>query len=327
MSETKAKAPLFGKKEVEKEAVKVADMPEKPAMVTMSIEELEALIEKKVNAAKTPQPEVKQERVVSKEEKTIRNVLVDDIPELRSFVPKERIYVLCDGSKPESRQIKSRHKPGSPLQYWNKETNETFSLFYSLTQTSFFKEKHQGDSKVDHITMKDGMLNTYEEDVKLQKFLAIHPDNKANGGNLFEEYNAGIEAMNDLEDIDFKFEAEKLAREISFIKQDAIARLICKGYKETWTPAEMKLSLFQEAGKQPKEFMKLANDPSVEIKGLAKTAVMRGFIEYRGYKFINDMGELICEVPRGADEYDVLANHFLSGAGRVYYEYLKNAIE
>jgi len=325
MSEAKQK-PLFGKKTEEKETVvqepKVTETP----MVTMSIEELETLIEKKVNAAKSPAPEVKQERVISKEEKTIRNVLTDDIPELIDFKAKERMYVLCDGSKPEARELKTRHKPGSPLQYWNRITNQTYSLFFSLTQTSFFKELHQGDSKVDHVFFKDGMLNVYEDQVKLQKFLHIHPDNRRNGGSLFEEYNAEIEAQGDLEDIDLKFEAEKMARDISFIRQDAVARLLCKEYKETWTPAELKRALYLEAGKQPREFIRLANDVKLEVKGVAKTACHRGFIEYRGYKFINDMGETIVEVPRGSDEWEVLADHFLSGAGRVYYDYLRNAI-
>jgi len=324
MSENK-KAPLFGKKvETEKETVipevKVTETP----MITMSIDELNALIDSKLNAAKTP--EVKQERVVSKEEKTIRNHMSDDIPELRDFPVRERIYVLCDGSKPEAREIKSRHKPGSPLQYFNRETNESHALFFSMTQASFYKTEHKGDSKVDHIFMKDGMLTTYPEDVKLQSFLEIHPDNEKNGGSLFMEYLPGKEAENDLESEDLLFAAQKLARELSFIRQDAVARLLCKNYKESWEPAEMKLALFNEVKRSAKEFMKLANDPRLEIKGIARTAVQRGFIEYKGYKFWNDQGEVIVDVPRNSNEYEVLADYFLSNQGRNYYEYLVNSI-
>ncbi len=330
MSEEKAPKMLFGKPVKEKTTineVKVQEPETVSPTITLSIEELNAMIDAKVAAATKPQAQASQKITTPAEERTIKNLMTDDIPELRDFKPRERIYVLCDGNKPEAREVKTRNKPGSPLIYFNKETNSTHSLFFSMSQASFYKEKHVGDSKVDHIFFKEGMLKTREDDFKLQSFLHIHPDNKANGGTVFEEYNAGVEAINGLEDIDIKFEAEKLAREISFIKQDSIARLLCKGYKETWTPAEMKLSLFLEAGKQPKNFMKLANDPSVEIKGLAKTAVMRGFIEYRNYKFVNDLGEVIVDVPRNSDEFEVLANHFLSGQGRTYFEYLKNAIE
>jgi len=320
---------LFGKPVKEKTEVaesKVTETPVEKPTVTLTIEELQALIKQEVANAKTTAPEAKQEKVVSHEEKTIRNILVDDIPELRNFTAKERIYVLCDGSKPEAREIKSRHKQGSPLQYLNKETNETFSLFFSLTQTSFFKEKHVGDSKVDHIFLKEGMLNTYPDDVKLQKFLEIHPDNRKNGGSLFEEYLPGKEAEGDLETEDYLFDAIKLARELSFIRQDAVARLLCKGYKETMEPAEMKLALFNEVKKQPREFMKLANNPRLEVLGIAKTAAQRGFIEYRGYRFLNDVGEILCEVPRGSNEWEVIADHFLSGDGRIFYEYIKNSI-
>lgn len=330
MAGEKPKAPLFGKKsEVETEVneieVKAPEAVSTP-MITLTIDELKAMVAAEVAVAtKTTQAPV--QKTFEKEERTIKNLLTDDIPELRDFKAKERIYVLVDGSKPEAREIKSRHKQGSPLQYHNKETNEVHALFYSMTQASFFKDRHLGDSKVDHIFMKEGMLKTYESDVKLQKFLAIHPDNIAMGGGLFKEYNPNEEAETSLDDIDVKFEAEKLAREISFLKQDAVARLLCKNYKETWSPAEMKLSLFQEAGKQPKEFMKLANDPRLEVKGIAKTAAQRGFIEYRNYKFYNDQGEIFCEVARNQNEWEAIADYFLSGLGKGTYEYLRNAID
>jgi len=316
MADDKKPAMLFGKPVKEKEAVKevVTETPAEKPTITMSMEDLQALIAKEVAAAQV-KPQAPAQRTVSPEETTMKNLLTDDIPELRDFKSKERIYVLVDGSKPEAREIKSRHKPGSPLQYWNRETNTTHALFFSMTQASFLKEKHIGDSKVDHIFMKDGMLKTYPEDVKLQKFLTIHPDNIANGGGLFKEYNPNEEAENNLDDIDAKFEAEKLAREISFIKQDAVARLLCKGYKETWQPAELR------------EFMKLANDPRLEVKGIAKTAAHRGFIEYRNYRFYNDQGEIFCDVAKNQDEWDAIADYFLSGIGKGYYEYLRNAID
>jgi len=165
----------------------------KEEMISMSASELDAYLDRKLEEKLKNSQSAKKE-VESPAVAQIRNELFDDIPELRDFKVKERIYVLCDGTKPVSRGIPSRHKEASPLQYVNKDTQEVYALFYSLTQTSFFKEKHKGDSKVEHIHMKDGMLKTYESDIKLQKFLRIHPGNEAMGGNLFKEYNPSKEA-------------------------------------------------------------------------------------------------------------------------------------
>jgi len=307
---------------IEKEANVIQE--EAPKTITLTTEELDALLDAKL--AKLQQPS-QAKTVESPIVKIIQNELNDEIPELRNFERKERIYVLIDGTKPESREIPTRHKDQSPLQYINNETNETFSLYFSMTQSSFFKEKQKGDVKVDYLFMKDGMLKTTADDIKIQKFLAINPHNVAMGGSLFEEYNPGKEAekANDLEDQ--LFEAQKLVREISFLKQDAVARLMCSDYKEDWVSAELKRSLYSEVKKDPERFLRFANDPRLELKGVAKTACHRGIIDYKNYRFLNDKGEVFCEVERNQDEWDAIADYFLSGQGKSYYEYVKNAID
>jgi len=297
---------------------------EKEASITMTASELEALLDKKIKeqlqGAQSLQP--LENKVVAQ----IRNENYDDIPELRNFVSKERIYVLTDGTKPESRGLQTRHKDGSPLQYINPETKEVSALFYSLTQTSFFKEKHKGDSKVEHKHFKDGMLKTYESDIKLQKFLRIHPGNKAMGGNLFEEYNPSKEAEVKLEDFEMDLKARNLAVDLTYLKKSALARLLCSDFKEDWSPAELKQALFVQAVKQPSNFIKLANDPTLEMKGVAKTALQRGIILYKGYRFLTSEGEVICEVARNQDEFDAICEHFTTGNGRTTFDYLKNAV-
>jgi len=320
----------FGNKTEQKESetqsqeasTDVLESKEAPISITPS--ELEALLERKIQEqlqnVKTHQPV--ENRAVTQ----IRNENYDDIPELLNFKPKERIYVLTDGTKPASRGLQTRHKDGSPLQYINPETRDVSALFYSLTQTSFFKEKHKGDSKVEHVHFKEGMLKTYENDIKLQKFLRIHPGNKAMGGNLFEEYNPAKEAEVKLEDFEMDLKARNLAVDLSYLKKSAIARLLCSDFKEDWSPAELKQALFVQAIKQPSNFVKLANDPTLEMKGVAKTALSRGIILYKGYRFLTDKGDVICEVGRNQDEFDAICEHFSTGEGRTTFDYLKNAI-
>lgn len=320
----------FNKKSEQKESetqtqeatTDVVETKETP--ITIMPSELEALLDRKIQ--EQLQNVKAQPQVESKIVTQIRNENYDDVPELLNFKPKERIYVLTDGTKPASRGLQTRHKDGSPLQYINPETREVNALFYSLTQTSFFKEKHKGDSKVEHVHFKEGMLKTYENDIKLQKFLRIHPGNKAMGGSLFEEYNPAKEAESKLEDFETDLKARNAAVDLSFLKKSALARILCSDFKEDWSPSELKQALFVQAIKQPSNFLKLANDPTLEMKGVAKTALQRGIILYKGYRFLTDKGDIICEVGRNQDEFDAICEHFSTGEGRTTFEYLKNAI-
>ena len=156
--------------------------------------------------------------------------------------------------------------------------------------------------------------------------MAIHPDNKANGGSIFEEYDPAKEASIEIEKEDRLFEAQSLVRSISPIKQDAVARLMCSDYKEEWVPAELKRSLYSAVAKSPAKFLQLANQPSLEVKGVAKTAMYRGIISYSNYKWLNDNKEVLVEVSRNQDEYDAIAEYLMSGKGMAFYEYLKQAI-
>lgn len=299
------------------------EVAEKEPTITMTPSEIQEMIRQEVEKLKpvnTPTPTI--ERVATQ----VRNENFDEVPQLRNFVPKERIYVLVNGTKPISHGLQTRHKSGSALQYINPETNETHALFLSYTETSFFKDKHKGDAKVEHVHFKDGMLKTYEHDIKLQKFLEIHPHNVKNGGSIFEEYDPAKSATVKVTDFEVELEAMNLANSLSALKKDAIAGLLCSDYSPMWSPAELKQAIFVEAKKQPTNFVKLANDPALEMKGVAKTALRRGIITYKNYKFYNDKGEVIIEVGRNQDEMDAIVEFFATGVGRTTYDFLRNSV-
>jgi hypothetical protein len=275
------------------------------------------------------QPIVEQKAAVKETYKPLstREENFDEIPGLEDFEVKDRLYVLCNNQKPPSRGIRNRSKaPLSPLTYLNPTTRQTSALRYSVNQVSFFMEKQKGDVVVTPIEFKSGMLKTNKNEIPLQKFLAIHPDNKANGGSIFEEYDPAKEASLEIDKEDKLYEAQSLVRSISPIKQDAVARLMCSDYKEEWVPAELKRSLYSAVAKSPDKFLKLANQPSLEVKGVAKTALYRGVIIYSNYRWLNENKEVLVEVSRNQDEYDAIAEYLMSGKGMAFYEYLKQAI-
>lgn len=294
------------------------------SMVEEMMQKMKADFEEKLKKIESsPAAESKE---ISNSVTNIKNENFDEIPELQDFEPKDRIYVLLDNFKPVSHGIRTRHKTGSTLQYLNPRTKEVHPLRFSRSQVSFFTDKQKGDVTVEHVLMKDGMLKVSANDVLLQKFLFIHPDNEKNGGKTFKEYNPADDAKIEIEKEDELFAAQKLARELNLLKLDAIARLMCSDYKEEWQTPELKRALYNEISKAPNKFIRLANDYSLEAKGVAKTANHRGIIDYKNYRFFNEDGQVICEVQRNEDEWDAIAAYLLSGDGRSFYDYLKNAI-
>lgn len=299
---------------------------------TIPLSQVEAMMAKMKEDILLNLPTQQTTKVVDEQVKEVYKPLIakdenfDVIPGLEDFEIKDRIYVLCDNSKPLSRGIRNRSKPNSPLTYLNPITKQTHSLRYSVNQVSFFEDKQKGDVKVSSIELLDGMLKTNNNDIPLQKFLAIHPDNKANGGSIFEEYDPAKEAKLENDKDDKLFEAQSLVRSISGLKKDAVARLMCSDYREDWTSEELKRSLYSAVSKSPTTFLKLANDTSLEVKGVAKTGLFRGIITYSNYKWFNENKEVLVEVSRNEDEFDAIATYLLSGKGISFYEFLKQAI-
>ena len=308
--------------EVEKEEEKEPTIP---------LSQVSDLVAKEVAKALANLPNQQPEKAVEAPKEIYKSLSTkeenfDNIPGLEDFEVKDRIYVLCNDFKPLSRGIRNRSKPNSPLTYLNPVTKNTHPLRFSVNQTSFFEDKQKGDVVVSPIEVKNGMLKTRKTEIPLQKFLAIHPDNNANGGSVFEEYDPAKEANVEIEKEDKLFEAQTLVRSISPLKQDAVARLMCSDYDEKWVPAELKRSLYSAVAKSPEKFLKLANQPSLEVKGVAKTAAYRGIISYSNYKWLNENKEVLAEVSRNQDEYDAIAEYLMSGKGMAFYEYLKQAI-
>lgn len=249
----------------------------------------------------------------------------NDIPELRNWEMKDRTYVLADGSKPISFSITHQHTQASPLSYINKETKKLHALRYATNQLSFFMDqqsKEPGSVSTAHIIFKNGTLNTSGNDIALQQFLTITPEN----GPIFKEFDATEKSRKAVEAEDLDFEAKKLAREIGDSSNRVIASLICLGYIDSWDISIVKEEIYSYIKKEPKKYIELAKDPTLKFKGVARTAIDRGYLVFDKYRFLNDRKEVILEVGRNVNEYDAIAEYFQTNEGRTTYDYLSHAI-
>jgi hypothetical protein len=247
---------------------------------------------------------------------------LDVIPGLEDFEYKDRTYVLMSEKKPVSYSIRNRHKAKSPLQWTNPVTKTVHSLRFASNQPSFLADKQTGDVIIEHIIMKDGMLRVPKENVTLQKMLAIHPDNN----KIWREFDPSVESKKVVEEEDILFEAQKLAREVDTIQLEAAARVLIPTYSEDWDLFTIKREVFAEAKRNPRKFIKIVSDPSLKIKGVIKTALLRGFISYSNYKFYDSEDNMIIEVSRNQDEITALSEYLSTNKGKDMYDYLLSCI-
>lgn len=247
----------------------------------------------------------------------------DDIDELKDWEVKDREYRLMNGKRPISHSIQRAHSATSAMQYFNKRTGKTHTMRWSTNQPSFFVEnqsKNATDILDAEIVFEFGTLRVYQNNPNLQKFLHIHPLK----GILFQEYSAVEESRKNVVDKKTKAKAYGLVETIGSATNRAICSLINPAYIDAWDYGQVEEAIYNYVESNPKEYIAYCEDPTVKIKGVAKTALAKGEIVYKNYKFYDKDGAVILETDRNKNEMDEIASYFQSGAGRQLYEYLMN---
>jgi hypothetical protein len=247
----------------------------------------------------------------------------DDIPELRNWVMKDRIYDLCDGTKPISQSIAKQHTPVRSLHYTNKETQVQHILRYATNQSSFFVSKQStepGSVLVSDIIFNYGRLNVPASNVILQKFLAIHPDLN----NVFQEYDPLALSKKVVSEKKIKLKASNLVFEVGEVINRAIASLEFEHYVDSWTLEVLEEEILAFAETKSQKYIDYTEDSTVKMKGVIKASLSTGELIYTNYRFMNKKRETILEVAKNQNEMDEMVLYFESGVGRTLYEFLLN---
>jgi hypothetical protein len=249
---------------------------------------------------------------------------IDDIPELRDWEMKDREYELCDGTKPISCSIPSKHSKEIPLQYTNKDTKKVHILRYATNQPSFFIEKQStepGSVLISDIIFNYGRLKVSADNINLQKFLAIH----SYKDTLFQEYDPKAKSVKAVSDKKLQLKAGGLVFSVGEMTNRAIASLVCPSYVDSWELELLEEEILAYAEKEPKKYIAYTEDPTIKMKGVIKRALAMGDLIYSNYRFLNKKRETLLEVAKNQDEMDEMVKHFESGAGRTTYEFLLNS--
>ena len=290
--------------------------------VSQMTEMFERMFAERMKSVETPpqqnyqaqsQPQFKQENNI------------DDIPELRDWVMKDREYELCDEVKPISQSISKEHTDMMPLQYTNEELQTVHIMRYATNQPSFFVEKQSkepGSVLVSDIIFNYGRLKVPASNITLQKFLAIHPHN----GVVFKEYDPLAKSKQVVAEKKIKIQASNLVFSVGEIINRAIASLEFPNYVDSWGVDLLEEEVLVFSEKSPQKYIDYTNDSTIKMKGVIKASLASGDLIYSNYRFLNRKREQILEVAKNQNEMDELVLYFESGVGRTLYEYLLNRI-
>jgi hypothetical protein len=208
---------------------------------------------------------------------------------------------------------------------YDPETNTNRQIRYCPNEASVFVDDQSSFAVRKHVVFEGGLLYVPVEEPTLQKFLDLHPGNRANGGGLFEEVNTEFKAEVDINEEFILHDAVGLVRNKSIDELMPVA--IYLGVDTNQKNAEIKRELLLEAKARPKRFIELFDNPTVSARATVKKAVDFQLLNAREdgmYWF--DSNRLIVATPVGQDTVSVMTQFCLTEKGGTAYETLKEEL-
>ena len=243
-------------------------------------------------------------------------------PTNTEWVIKDRLYMLKGGKSPLTYQIKSRG-----INWFDEEKSYERELKYTQNQKTPFVDEFKGVARLAHIVFEDGILHVPREKQVLQKLLSLyHPDKD----KLYEEYDAEVEAQDDLEIIEAEVDALIIAREMEIDQAEAIMRVELGSKVSEMTSKELKRDLLIFARKNPRLFMDLAKDENVGVRNMGVKAAEQGIIklsdDQRTFKWATN-GRVLMTVPFDENPYSALAAWFKTDEGVEVYQAIEKKLK
>jgi len=236
-------------------------------------------------------------------------------PQKPKWEIKDRIYMLSDGYSPLTFTLPCRHTVRYPLIWFDKTTGQQEEIRYATNQNSPLVSEQKGQVTLGHIIFENGILNVPKEKQNLQKLLSIyHP-----GLNIkYVEFDATIEAEDDLDDLELEVQAMNMAFEMDIDAAEAIVRVEVGSRVNNMSSKEIRRDLLLFAKKNPSLFIELANDENVHLRNVAIRATETGIIRLSQDQRTFHWGEndrKLMTVPFDENPYSAMAAFFKTDEG------------
>lgn len=207
----------------------------------------------------------------------------------------------------------------SDVSVYDRESEKVRHIRYCPGEHTIYREEQNPNSRREHIIFYDGMLVVPEDKPNLFEFLMKHPDNKANGGAMFNLIDRTTDAKKIVEDEFLVHDAVALVRSKS--SDEILSVAVSLGIDIGQQMIDIRRDLLREAKANPSAFIQMFDDPRVKTRSAVIQADEFQIISCRpdgAYWF--DSGRLIVSVPAGQDAVDILVRFCLTEKGAAVYE-------
>jgi len=201
----------------------------------------------------------------------------------------------------------------SGITVFDEELGMVREIRYCENENSIWKDEQAERSVKSPVIFRMGRLFVPREQPNLKEFLSIHPQNKANGGSIFE-------LVDNVKKVEVDIDKEFLVNDaVSLLRSKELDELLAValafGMDIDRPIAEVKHDLLLKAKASPKVFMESFDNPVVAMKSKIKQAVSYQIIKADddAIKWF-DTSKYIISVPVGQDPVDVFVRYCLTEA-------------
>lgn len=208
---------------------------------------------------------------------------------------------------------------------FDEESGLVRQLRYSPNENSVFADE-QGDNIIrEQVIFNNKELYVPFTKPNLMKYLDLHPDNKANGGNRFEIVNNEAKAEVEIEKEFAMVDAVAMVRDKSIEELLPIALYLSIDVNQK--NMEIKRELLREAKSNPNRFIQMFDNPTVQTRSTIMNAIDFQILraDNDGLKWY-DSGKLIVSTPAGQETIDVATRFCLADKGAAVLEEIERQL-
>ena len=237
---------------------------------------------------------------------------------------------LLGGIKPAYRGINTKHKTGAPCLWLDPETNEAHELKYATNHQSPFVSEQSGSSKIANLGFEDGIIQVGKRDLSLQRMMAYHPENKDNGGSVFEELRPWVEQEAEITNYEDKAEAYAAISKLTDSELEAVMWNFDGDGVFDRTINSLKRDLFVYADKQSAQVIEYIKSDSSALKHLVAKAIKKELLTLSsdGLAVFWGKGKTkVCAVRIGESHISEIAGFLNKEAGQAYLKKIEEKLD
>ena len=200
-------------------------------------------------------------------------------------------------------------------------------LRYATNQASPFVDEQKGEVTLGHIIFENGALTVSKQKQNLQKLLSLyHPKLSS----VYAEYQAEVEAEDDMESINLEIDALLAAREMDVDHAEAVLRVEKGSVVTSLSSKELKRDLLIMAKRNPEAFLSIAADENVGLRNTGIVSVEEGILkisqDQRHFLWGSNDRKLMT-IPFDENPYSALAAWFKTDEGVEVYQTIQKKLQ